>query len=100
MPGEFRLSAGAHFGEQDLAESLHPDDAARVLAAIRDTIVNDAPYDIEYRILTPAGEQRWIHARGAVQRRADGTPLEMSGFTSNITARNSPRSIARCWRAS
>jgi PAS domain S-box-containing protein len=83
----FGFPAGAHFGEQNLAESLHPDDAARVLAAIRDTIVNDAPYDIEYRILTPAGEQRWIHARGAVQRRADGTPLEMSGFTSNITAR-------------
>lgn len=83
----FGWAPGSTFGFAELLESLHPDDATRVLSAIEDTIANDTPYDIEYRILTPAGEQRWIHARGAVQRRADGTPLEMSGFTSNITAR-------------
>lgn len=83
----FGLPDDAEFARKNFTARLHPDDADRVVAAIQDTIANDTPLDLEYRILTPAGEQRWIHARGAIQRRADGTPLEMSGFTSNITAR-------------
>ncbi|VXD02223.1 PAS domain-containing protein [Sphingomonas sp. 8AM] len=75
------------FSFADFEQSLHPEDYQRVCAALTDTIDHDLPYDIEYRVLTPAGEQRWIHAQGALQRRADGTPLALSGFSANISVR-------------
>jgi PAS domain S-box-containing protein len=75
------------FTFEKLGQCLHPEDAPRVLAAMQDTIDNGAPYDLEYRILTPSGEQRWVHIQGSLQRRADGTPLALSGFSANISVR-------------
>ncbi|WP_294194528.1 PAS domain-containing protein [uncultured Sphingomonas sp.] len=72
---------------EEYRDSLHSEDADRAFAAMDDAIRNGVPFDMEYRILTPSGEQRWIHVQGALQRRPDGTPLALSGFTSNITER-------------
>ena len=44
-------------------------------------------YDVEYRIYTPAGDERWIAVREQVFRRADGTPLLIVGVSQNITER-------------
>ena len=85
--GLFGLPPEAPLGMTDFVRSLHPDEVPRVGAAIEAALAKDVPYDIEYRILTFAGEQRWVHARGSVQRRADGTPVDMTGFISDITAR-------------
>lgn len=67
--------------------SIHPEDYQRVRAALAETLETGAPYDLEYRVLTPAGEQRWIHVQGALQRRADGSPLALSGFSSDVSVR-------------
>ena len=67
--------------------SIHPDDVAMVEAAVTATIETDAPYELEYRLFTPAGEQRWLHVQGGLQRRADGTPLAISGFSTDISVR-------------
>lgn len=83
----FGRDPGEAFTYADFERSLHPEDYQRVQVALADTIKSGAPYDIEYRVLTPAGEQRWIHVQGALQRRADGTPLALSGFSSNISVR-------------
>jgi PAS domain S-box-containing protein len=83
----FGRAPEASFTFDDLTDSLHPEDADRVRAAIAATIAQDAPYNIEYRILTPQGEQRWIHAQGVLQQRADGSPLALSGFCTDISAR-------------
>jgi len=78
---------GEPFTYDQFVRAAHPDDADRVAAAIADTIRDGAPYDIEYRILTPSGEQRWLRAQGVLQRRADGTPLTMSGFSQDVSGR-------------
>ncbi|MEG8039189.1 HWE histidine kinase domain-containing protein [Sphingomonas sp. LR60] len=83
----FGQPADERFSFADFERSLHPEDYQRVCAALTDTVENGAPYDIEYRVLTPDGEQRWIHAQGALQYRADGSPLLLSGFSSNISVR-------------
>jgi PAS domain S-box-containing protein len=67
--------------------SLHPDDQARVLATIDDVHRGTCPYDIEYRIVRPDGEVRFIYARADVHRDATGHPLSMAGTVLDITER-------------
>ncbi len=42
---------------------LHPEDADRVFAAVTAHIERRDPYDVEYRLLTKAGEYGWFRAR-------------------------------------
>ena len=77
----------APFTYAEFIGSIHPDDLSAVVAALADTIENAAPYRIDYRILTSAGDQRWISAQGEMQYRADGTPLTMTGFAADVSDR-------------
>ncbi len=83
----FGYDPEAAFGYAEFEQSVHPEDRSRVLAAIRETIETRCDYDIEYRIVTPAGEIRWVAIRGELLTRADGTPLSMTGFSTDITER-------------
>ncbi|HEU0200752.1 MAG TPA: PAS domain-containing protein [Burkholderiaceae bacterium] len=66
----------------------HPDDRERVLEGFRAALDSgrDA-YEMEYRILRPDGELRWIFGRGRVVRDADGRPVRYSGVDIDITQR-------------
>ncbi len=66
----------------------HPDDRERVLAGFREALENGTDaYEIEYRILRPDGELRWIFGRGRIVRDAFGTPVRYSGVDLDITER-------------
>src|SRR5262249_11633791 len=67
--------------------SLHPDDRASVVAALNDAQLGTRPYDVEYRIVRPDGEVRFIYAFGDVHRDAAGHPLSMAGTVLDITER-------------
>ncbi len=71
------------------ADSLHPDDRERVMAAMEEHLIaGDAPYDVDYRARTKCGEWIWINSRGRVhQRDAQGKPLRMMGTICDITER-------------
>src|SRR5262245_20695770 len=43
---------------------IHKDDWPRVIAAIDEAIVAHAEYGVEYRIIRPNGETRWLQDRG------------------------------------
>ncbi|KHL26606.1 histidine kinase [Croceibacterium mercuriale] len=75
------------FTYADLKQAVHPDDRERRDAALAAAIGNGDDYDIEYRILTPAGEERWLQVRGQAHARADGTPLIVVGTSQDVTAR-------------
>lgn len=83
----FGYDPDAVFGYAEFVDVLHPEDRSRVLAAIAETIETGSDYDIEYRIVTPAGDVRWIAIRGELLMRADGTPLSMTGFSTDISER-------------
>jgi len=69
-------------------ELRHPDDRERVLAGFREALDGgrDA-YEIEYRIVRPDGQLRWIFGRGRVVRDASGKPVRYSGVDLDITDR-------------
>ena len=66
---------------------LHPEDRERILAQVEDTIANRTPYLIEYRIIRPDNEVRWIEARGQMFLGADGQPERVVGICMDITER-------------
>ena len=66
----------------------HPEDRERVLAGFRRALDGGTDaYEIEYRIIRPDGETRWIFGRGRVIRDAAGRPLRYSGVDLDITER-------------
>ncbi len=65
---------------------LHPDDRERARAAVSGAVYEGRPYDIEYRVLSPQGEIRWIRAKGAVRYSAQGVPTRFDGITIDISA--------------
>lgn len=83
----FGIAAEAVFTMQLFYALMHPDDRERVHAALAETVATGAPFDVEYRIVTEAGERRWIGARGVLLTRRDGTPLSITGFVTDISAR-------------
>ncbi|HSQ51292.1 MAG TPA: PAS domain-containing protein [Nitrospiraceae bacterium] len=75
----------------DILESwtsrLHPEDTDRVFAALTDHIDLRNPYDVEYRLLTKAGEYQWFRARGQAIWDDAGQVLRMSGSLQCVTDR-------------
>lgn len=83
----FGYAPDATFEYPEFVAALHREDRADVLAAIQHTIETGSDYDIEYRAITPDGDVRWVAIRGELLLRADGTPLSMTGFSTDITER-------------
>jgi PAS domain S-box-containing protein len=72
---------------------IHPDDRARVEAALRDHLEGRTPrYECEYRIHQPDGQWRWLLVRGRCLRDATGKPYRLVGSTSDITAEKQAQS--------
>jgi two-component system cell cycle sensor histidine kinase/response regulator CckA len=64
---------------------VHPEDHERVRAATRRALETGAVYDVEHRIVTPLGLEKWVHERASVERAADGTPRRLVGVVRDIT---------------
>ena len=83
----FGRAVAEPFTYDELLAAIHPEDLPAMQAAMAGTINHGEPYHIEYRILTPAGDQRWVSIHGDLQHRADGTALAMTGFSTDISER-------------
>lgn len=66
---------------------LHPDDRQRTRQAVENCVYRGAPYDIEYRTVSPRGEIRWVRATGRTFYDTNGAPLQFDGTTLDITDR-------------
>ena len=66
----------------------HPDDHEQVIRGFEDAVeMRRDHYEMEYRIIRPDGELRWIFGRGRVVRDASGEPVRYSGVDIDITER-------------
>ncbi|USX23035.1 ATP-binding protein [Oxalobacteraceae bacterium OTU3REALA1] len=64
---------------------IHPDDRERTRAAVDASVANKIGYDVEYRVLTPDGRQRWLRAKGRTYYDRDGAPTRFDGITIDIS---------------
>ncbi|MGE0127313.1 MAG: PAS domain-containing protein [Blastocatellales bacterium] len=83
----FGRSPDSAFTYNDLFETIHPDDQARVRAAVQQAVQNHEEYQAEYRVIWPDGNLRWISVRGHVTYGSDGQPLYLDGVTLDVTER-------------
>ncbi|HEX7114617.1 MAG TPA: PAS domain-containing protein [Steroidobacter sp.] len=68
-----------------LSSFLHPDDAITVSSAAAAHFHQGAPYDIEIRLRTKAGDYRWFRARASAERDQNGRALRLSGSVQDVT---------------
>ncbi len=66
------------------AQVVHEDDRERVLGSAQRN-VRDAGFDHEYRIVTPAGELRWIWVRGFPIKNDDGEIYRIAAIAEDVT---------------
>ena len=64
---------------------LHPDDLTRTQDATQAAIDEQGPLDVEYRIVLPTGETRWVQGRGRVLADDDGVALRLLGAAYDTT---------------
>jgi PAS domain S-box-containing protein len=69
------------------SDLILPSDLERVRDDVRAAAQEKRAWDIEYRIRTLAGEERWVWDRGHVILSGDGDVLGLEGFVTDVTAR-------------
>jgi len=81
-------SAESQYANPDQwVDFILPEDRARVVSAF-ERLTADAPsIDIEYRILRPSGEIRWVRLRGFQVRDGNHSLVNYNGIVSDITER-------------
>ncbi|HEV7767054.1 MAG TPA: PAS domain S-box protein [Thermoanaerobaculia bacterium] len=80
-----RTRESAYQDPLSFTQAIHPDDRARVLAIIeRDQAKG---FELEYRIVRPDGDVRWIWDRGFPIQDASGRVYRVAGIAEDITER-------------
>jgi PAS domain S-box-containing protein len=75
------------FFTQDWLELIHPEDRMRIANAISEAEHELRRYNVEYRIIRPDGEMRFVQSQGEVSRDDSGRPRRLFGTLQDITER-------------
>ncbi len=76
-------------------EVVHPDDRPQVERAFQVLVEQGISKNIEYRILRPDGEVRWISDRAQLIYDETGKPSRLDGIASDITERKQAEATLR-----
>ncbi|HEY9810827.1 MAG TPA: PAS domain S-box protein [Halomicronema sp.] len=67
-------------------EIIHPEDIEKFQQTCK-TVLETGSLEMEYRIIRPNGEIRWLQDRGKLIYALDGTPVRIDGIATDITER-------------
>jgi PAS domain S-box-containing protein len=73
---------------------IHPDDREQVERSVLDAVTARRPFTLEYRIVRPDGEVRWVLERGQAQEAGDGRRW-LDGAIFDVTARRAAEQALR-----
>lgn len=76
-------------GSREIAygEIIHLEDRKGIWEQIQSNLDGNVPFQIEYRIITASGEERWVWELGRGVLAANGELLALEGFITDITDR-------------
>ena len=72
---------------ESFTNSLHPDDANRVMSAADKALADMTIFSVEYRIIRSDGRVRWLSNLGRPIYSEQGSPLRLIGTVQDITER-------------
>lgn len=75
------------FSYEDLQKAVDPRDIERWRHVVNTAIEEGSEFKIEYRIITPDNEERWVEVRGRVDLDMTDQPATMAGISLDITER-------------
>ena len=80
-----RTRASLYADPTSFLEGVHPQDRARV----RETVFNDphAGFDLEFRVVRPEGDERWVWSRGFPVTNDQGEVYRIASISEDITDR-------------
>ncbi|HAJ37596.1 MAG TPA: histidine kinase [Chloroflexi bacterium] len=81
-----RTCESLHADPQSFMETIYAADRPAVMAAFA-AYASTGVFDMEYRIVRPDGEIRWLHARSFPVRDASGVVIRHAGVAVDITER-------------
>lgn len=81
------------------ADLIHPEDRAAVRAAVAAGVVARAPFQVNYRIITAGGEEKWVWEQGQAVFDADGRVVNLHGLILDITEQRRAEETLRCSEA-
>jgi PAS domain S-box-containing protein len=64
---------------------IHAEDRPWMAEEVVRAVTSGDPVDIDYRIVRPTGEVRWIHGRSVTTAWRDGRPARMVGYCHDVT---------------
>lgn len=87
----YGVEAGEDFGKWE--NRLYPEDRPTAENRIDSALAEgDSGVDLEFRIVRPGGELRWVRSRCRITRDAGGKPLRLTGIDCDITAEKAAQS--------
>jgi PAS domain S-box-containing protein len=69
----------------DFLNYIHPEDKPYFNECLENSLIRGKEYNLEFRIITPTGELRWIASQGKIYWDSQGKPVRMLGVSMNIT---------------
>jgi PAS domain S-box-containing protein len=81
-----RAPTALYASSGDWLVAVHPDDRPAVAAALENRA--SGGYAVEYRVVRPNGDVRWIRDRGYPVYGADGTVVRIAGVAQDMTERH------------
>ena len=84
----YALERGAQPGPFDeYVARVHPEDRERFTAAVGHSVADGLDYELEFRVVHPDGQVRWLWTRAHVLADDSGATSLLIGLTSDITER-------------
>ena len=66
---------------------IHPDDRETVRERVQTAVLQHSPYQLQYRIQTATGDEKWVWEQGTGIYSDEGELLALEGFINDITER-------------
>lgn len=81
----FNSTSIDHNSFNDFIQTVEPDDREKVRSALEIAIKNKDYYDVEYRLISQGGVQKFVHAVGEFTFDNKGNPTYLLGIVHDIT---------------
>jgi PAS domain S-box-containing protein len=72
---------------ESFRDLVHPEDRDRIWLRTKQAMEERTVFEVEFRIIQPGGNVRWLTDLGQFEYDADGQPLRLVGNTKDITER-------------